>query len=278
MRRLGPLLALLLPFLTGCAGAAAGTAAGTAAPPGPTGPELVSVTRESLTRTVVLPATVQAAPRLQLTAPAAGRYELDGSRVRFRLDTGRTGTLRLPHGVRVVSRLVPDGRHVPRNFPLAVTRLTGFGLVASLDRAATYQLARTPTAARGQVTQGPGPFACPLADRVPLVTGAAPGEAGAPGATLTCVIPGRFPVFAGQAAVMAVSTGSVHGVPALPVEAVAGSVGRGTVTVVDARGHRHAREVRLGLSDGTLVEVRSGLRVGDRVTVPGPDLPHGGTA
>ena len=38
-----------------------------------------------------------------------------------------------------------------------------------------------------------------------------------------------------------------------------------TVTVVDAAGSQSVRTVRLGLADNKIVEIRSGLKVGERV-------------
>jgi multidrug efflux pump subunit AcrA (membrane-fusion protein) len=49
----------------------------------------------------------------------------------------------------------------------------------------------------------------------------------------------------------------------IPLEAVHGR----TVTVVDAGGAQTPRQVRLGLADNKLVEIRSGLRAGERALI-----------
>src|SRR5262249_31048751 len=54
----------------------------------------------------------------------------------------------------------------------------------------------------------------------------------------------------------------------VPVEAVVRDGRTGNVTIVDASGHRQ-RSVRLGLSDNKYVEVRSGLRAGERLLLAG---------
>ena len=51
----------------------------------------------------------------------------------------------------------------------------------------------------------------------------------------------------------------------VPLEAVAQDGGQATVTVVDAAGAQSARTVRLGLANNKVVEIRSGLKSGERV-------------
>jgi HlyD family secretion protein len=59
-----------------------------------------------------------------------------------------------------------------------------------------------------------------------------------------------------------------RGVVRVPLEAVSQGEGRkGSVTVVDAGGRHAVRRVRLGLADNKDVEIRRGLRAGERVLV-----------
>ena len=51
----------------------------------------------------------------------------------------------------------------------------------------------------------------------------------------------------------------------VPLEAVAQDGEKATVTVVDAAGVQSVRPVRLGLADNKIVEIRSGLKAGERV-------------
>ena len=55
------------------------------------------------------------------------------------------------------------------------------------------------------------------------------------------------------------------GVVRVPLEAVAQDGEEATVTVVDDAGAQSARTVRLGLADNKIVEIRGGLRAGERV-------------
>jgi multidrug efflux pump subunit AcrA (membrane-fusion protein) len=59
----------------------------------------------------------------------------------------------------------------------------------------------------------------------------------------------------------------------VPVEAVAGGQGKGTVEVVKDDGTKQLVEVELGLTDGQVIEIRSGLTGEEKLSVPGPNLP-----
>ncbi len=263
------LVAVAVLLLAG--GCATGGAPTGATPAGPAAPTTVTVSRGTVIDTVVIPATVQADAQVTVTAPAAGRYTRSGNGFGYRLDSGRTGRLALPAGVGIDGATVAPGRQVPAHFPLARARVDGFALVAQLDAATAYRLYTLPRGARGQVTDGPGPFDCPLADPVPQpVPGTDP-----PAMSLTCVIPANLAVFDGMPAVMAVTTAVASNVLVLPVEAVAGSAQQGQVWLVDAAGRRHVQTVTLGITDGVQIQILSGVREGDTVALPAPDLSGG---
>jgi hypothetical protein len=228
------------------------------------GPATVRAERAAITSTLVIPATVQPSPAVNVTAPASGWYTVNGSGIEYRLDSGHTGRLTLPDGLQIERSLIKPGRHVPQNFPIASARATGFALVAPLSEAAIVRLYAVPQQATAQIKEGPGPFPCPLADRVP--------QPGPDALALTCLVPADLTVFAGMPAVMAVVTASATDVVVLPVEAVAGSSQHGRVWIVDSRGERHLRDVRLGITDGIQIEIRSGVDPGDMVLVPAPNL------
>ncbi len=68
----------------------------------------------------------------------------------------------------------------------------------------------------------------------------------------------------------------VENVLTLPASAVQGGGSKGTVMVVDASGHAHTRDVEIGLRGSTLVQVRSGLALGDRVVLGDTSRYHEG--
>jgi HlyD family secretion protein len=69
-----------------------------------------------------------------------------------------------------------------------------------------------------------------------------------------------------------VVTASVADAVRLPLDAIEDQEGRrATVSVRTRSGDVEEREVRLGLVGGAYAEVRSGLRVGEKVVLPAPD-------
>ncbi|CAM4086892.1 hypothetical protein GCM10009799_48290 [Nocardiopsis rhodophaea] len=103
---------------------------------------------------------------------------------------------------------------------------------------------------------------------VPLEGGPAGG--GEAGAELSCRVPSDFKVFPGVRGKMSVITGKAKNALIVPVTAVRGSAEKGEVIVVGADGSQEVREVELGISDGTSVEVTKGLTVDDQVLDPVP--------
>jgi hypothetical protein len=77
----------------------------------------------------------------------------------------------------------------------------------------------------------------------------------------------------GAAATLEVVTARAANALVLPVEAVAGTQGRGKVDLVRPDRTRETRDVVLGLSDGKVVEIKSGLTGEETIAVPGPNLP-----
>ncbi len=110
--------------------------------------------------------------------------------------------------------------------------------------------------------------------------GSQPEEGGTPTGTLSCAIPAGPEVFAGLGATMTVSAGVAPDVVTVPLTSVKGSVKDGIVWIAGPGGTGAApeqRTVQLGLNDGSVVEVTSGLAEGEQVLefVPGaPAAPN----
>ncbi|WP_162943748.1 hypothetical protein [Arthrobacter celericrescens] len=136
----------------------------------------------------------------------------------------------------------------------------------------------------------------PAAVAIPGGGGEAPQDGGPATGTLSCAIPSGTEVFAGLGATMTVTAGESKNVVTVPLSSVKGSVKEGIVwlasdaavapaagAVPGAAPGASAREVRepeqrrvkLGLNDGSRVEVTSGLAEGERVLefVPGAAAP-----
>jgi hypothetical protein len=93
------------------------------------------------------------------------------------------------------------------------------------------------------------------------------------GLRLVCTAPPDIKLINGAAATLQVVTERVAAALVAPVEAVAGGQGNGKVDVLSPDGTRQTKDVTLGLTDGRVIEIRSGLTGEETLAVPGPNLP-----
>ncbi|MFT7838703.1 efflux RND transporter periplasmic adaptor subunit [Saccharothrix sp. BKS2] len=266
-------------------------------------------TRQDLTNKVSLTGTVTMNPVFGIASPVAGqvRYlvvpETTGTPTRptrFATvwDQGRPNNVDVPAGATFGGRLVDDRATVTAGMPIASARHAGYGIVADIDGEQAYRIA---DAARGtvqaQIKNGPGPFACALlgtiaalppgtvpappprdvpdpADVPPPPDDAPPASSSEPtGLRLVCTAPADVRLINGATATLELVTATALDALVVPIEAVAGGQGRGKVDVVGPDGAKQTRDVELGLTDGRVVEIRSGLAGDETLAVPGPDLP-----
>jgi hypothetical protein len=208
----------------------------------------------------------------------------------------------IPPGSTLAGRLLDDHAQVTAGMPIVSARHSGYGIAADIDSDMAYRLSGAATSVQGQIKNGPGPFPCtPLGTIAALPSGtipepapsvsatAAPADAQAApedaaggseptGLRLVCTAGRKVKLINGATVTLTVVTAKAAGVLALPVEAVAGSQGRGKVDVLDADQQRRTVDVVLGLTDGKYVQIKSGLKGDETVAVPGPDLPEGAPA
>ncbi|QUX30138.1 peptidase M23 [Nocardiopsis akebiae] len=152
-----------------------------------------------------------------------------------------------------------------------------FRAVASIPPNDLYRFYEDPRDILLQIDQGPPAAACEF-----LSLGAAEGGAPVPedgggegagdggGAELACRVPADLEVFEGVRGQLSVSTGTAANALVVPVTAVRGTAGSGEVVVVGEDGTEETREVVLGVSDGSSVEVTEGLSIGETVLDPIP--------
>ncbi|MBD3943277.1 efflux RND transporter periplasmic adaptor subunit [Microbacterium sp. NEAU-LLC] len=153
---------------------------------------------------------------------------------------------------------------------------------ATVDPVQLYRLQGAPTEAAVTIQGGPAPFTC---------TGLKVAVAEDGTTTVTCAVPADQTVFAGLQAQLDIDLGTVSDVLVVPTTAVKGGSGTGVVWVVptpspdaaDASsgasggvgpagtGELEERDVTLGVSDGSIVEVTAGVEEGEQVRqyVPG---------
>ncbi|GIE95513.1 efflux RND transporter periplasmic adaptor subunit [Paractinoplanes rishiriensis] len=220
-------------------------------------------------------------------------------------DDGIPRRVEIPKDSTLAGRLMDDRATVTKGMPVVSARHAGYGIVADIDSAQAYRISGAVKNVRGQIKNGPGPFPCttlgtiaalpagtipepepepepnpqesgaPGGGPVPAAPPEDPGSAGSEptGMQLVCAPPDDVKLINGAAVTIEVVTGTAKNVMVLPVEAVAGLQGKGKVDVVGEDRTRRTVDVTLGLTDGKVVQIKSGLKGTETVAIPGPDLP-----
>jgi hypothetical protein len=209
----------------------------------------------------------------------------------------------VPAGATFAGRLTDDRSTVAAGVPIASAKYVGYGIAADINAADAYRIsdAISPTV-QAQILNGPGPFPCTVLGPIAaLPAGTIPdppadpaadpatnptanpaiqfgqGQAQTPseptGLRVVCTAPADVKLINGASATLAIVTARATNVLVLPVEAVAGAQGKGQVDIVKPDGTKETRDVVLGLSDGRMVEIKSGLTGTEIIAVPGPNLP-----
>ena len=138
-----------------------------------------------------------------------------------------------------------------------------------------YRLVGAPQQASVTLNGGPAPFECTglhvgAAPQTGTGTSGAPADPGAGGSapssgTVSCAIPADVTAFAGLGATVEITNGSAQDVVVVPISAVQGTIQNGNVWVVAADGSNARKPIKLGLTDGKVVQVTEGLAKGDTV-------------
>ncbi|MGY0231178.1 efflux RND transporter periplasmic adaptor subunit [Longispora urticae] len=268
--------------------------------------------RQNLDNKVSLSGKVTVNPVFGLVAPVAGQVRyLDvtaptstptkPTRVGTVWANGKASNIEVPAGSTFAGRLAEDRATVPAGMPVASARYAGYGIVADIDGAQAYRISDALGSVQAQIKNGPGPFPCTVLGTIAALpagtipepptptakpsAGQSPGQQQMPerkqetepstptGLRLVCTAPPGVKLINGVDATLQVVTEKAANVLTVPVEAVAGTQGKGKVDIVKADGTRETRDVELGLTDGKVVEIRSGLTGDETIAVPGPNLP-----
>ncbi|WP_162907246.1 hypothetical protein [Allorhizocola rhizosphaerae] len=239
---------------------------------------MVKVKRGDIVSVVTIDAVIEARPRYTVSAPVesvirpsdgmnAGRQVSAGAA----LGSADGQELVAPEDSVIVQWLVPAGAKVKARIPVVVLQHNGFGALAKLPPAHAYRMYDGPTSAKLQIIGGPGPAECrPVEAEQPAIAPAPPNAGGVP-LTILCLLTKDGKAIAGLSAIVALHTAQRRDVLVLPVEAVAGDQTRGSVAKV-LDGKPVLTEVKLGISDGVMIEIVGGLAEGDAVLAFGPNL------
>ncbi|MGX1590766.1 efflux RND transporter periplasmic adaptor subunit [Glutamicibacter sp. NPDC055491] len=168
-----------------------------------------------------------------------------------------------------------------------VTKGTGLGAIqpqeflaaGSIDPLDRYRLLDESLEATITIDGGPEPFTCKdlsVGDSASKKTSAgsadqdmesqmdpmASGESteSSSGSEISCAVPADIVVFDGLSMNMEIDAGTAEDVLTVPVSAVRGLVGQGAVWRLDENGKEIRTEVELGVTDGKVIEVISGLK------------------
>lgn len=221
---------------------------------------------------ITLDAEVVARPTLRLAATSAGTQFTSrvrpgdvvkaGGELAVYQSKGKIVRLLAPDDVEMVSIDAADKGSVDDNLPLVTVRSNGFGMQAAVTGELLYRLTQSLDNGRAQITNGPGPFACRIPGQVTRVDDSF---------VVTCIPDKAVKLYPGLPGILAVNAGSRRQVLTLPISAVAGLAGSGQVSVLRAGGYETV-QVGLGISDGTSIEITSGVEAGDTVSSTPPAL------
>jgi macrolide-specific efflux system membrane fusion protein len=231
----------------------------------------VSVALRTIGPVLTISGSVVPTPSLLVSSVAAGTVAFDvraGANVERgqRLATVDGKAVTAPAAGWVEALSVPDGAAVEARVPVLEMRTSGFAVSAEMSSSDAKRFAGQTPSARTQIENGPGPEECQPAE---------PGEgqesADGDSRPVLCLLRPGLDVSPGMPALLALSFASSERVPSLPTTAVAGSFQTGLVAKVES-GRVRTVKVGLGTSDGTTVQITSGLEVGDTVRATAPTI------
>jgi macrolide-specific efflux system membrane fusion protein len=216
-------------------------------------------------------------PILTIKSDTPGTQRADGS---VSPDIIRTVTVTATATGTLSSVSVIPGQSVSVGDSVAQVAPPTFSVSGTLSPAELYRLLNQPTQATVTITGGPAPFTClglTISSSLAGASSDSTGDSGSSGSstsggtTVSCAVPPTVRVFNGLQAKLAIPGGSVKHVLVAPVTAVEGIADVGDVYLVDSNGKAVKTAVKLGLNDGTRVQILSGLHEGDSIRefVPG---------
>lgn len=171
-----------------------------------------------------------------------------------------------PEAGRLTSADLVVGQSVSAGTEVAKLSPARFHVMATVQPVQLYRLLGAPSEATVTITGGPAPFSC---------TGLSTRVADDGTTSVVCSVPTDQTVFPGLPAELAVDVGVAEDVLVIPATAVKGGAGSGVVWVDAGDAEPVERAVKLGVSDGTMVEVTEGLEEGESIRqfVPGSAAP-----
>lgn len=239
----------------------------------------ITVTRGPITPAVSLNSAVIAAPEFTLDTPTQGEVTMlpqpgetiPAGKTAFTL--GHT-PVALPIDVNVVDVQSEIGTEVPENFPLLTVRYDGFALSGTVNPDLAWITLPGHVTGKAEITNSSGPFDCAYVAGHNTPTGAS-GGSDTPVSQRLCLVPPSVPAFTGATGTTVFSSNRLPDVLRVPVDAVAGRSRSGKVALIPDPEHPEdtvLTDVELGASDGTMIEIISGLTEGQTISHIAPNL------
>ena len=235
---------------------------------------VVAVERAEVANALSLPGTIARDAAYPL------RSEIDGTVTAVHVGEGQAVaagqklfTIKQADPVKNIDVLAPEAGDItelavvkgqPASIGAELAKLTParYHVRATVEPVQLYRLQGAPTEGSVTIQGGPAPFTC---------TGLKVEVAEDGTTSVTCAVPADQVVFAGLQAQLDIDLGTVTDVLVVPTTAVKGGAGSGVVWIDGGDGELEERTIALGVSDGTIVEVTSGVEEGEQVRqyVPG---------
>ncbi|GAA2984580.1 multidrug efflux pump subunit AcrA (membrane-fusion protein) [Microbacterium terrae] len=174
-----------------------------------------------------------------------------------------TFDVRAPEAGEIATLTVVKGQGASVGVELATLNPSRYHVMSTVEPVQLYRLLEAPSEASVAIQGGPAPFTC---------TGLDVQVAEDSTTSVRCAVPKDQVVFAGLQADVEISIGTVTDALVVPTTAVKGGAGSGVVWIDAGDGSDpEEREIALGVSDGTIVEVTEGLEEGEMIRqfVPG---------
>jgi hypothetical protein len=231
-----------------------------------------TVTRGDIAQVLTLPTTLGATPRILVTAEAGGKITIDGQ-VQPGKEMKKGDLLYTVNDTQYAARYdfvvdelaVLNGSVVAKGLPVIKGRYQGFAETAVLPPESAYRILGSDISIKALITNGPGPFEC-----IPVQPWLGDGSA-AKGTSISCLIPKETVAYDGLLGTMAIKSAEAKKVLLLPCSAVNGSFQSGEVSFVKD-GQITVKEVKLGISDGSFIEITEGLNEGGQVLADAPKI------
>lgn len=234
----------------------------------------VHVVKQDVTSVLAVSGITEAPSRISLSVQKSGTVDWkvrEGQNVVAGEALAVIGTdiISAPSDGRVVSFEVPDGAKAERNIPLGAFEAFALGIKTEIPVEEAYRLYSTPSKAMANIESGPSGQPCDLYLSVAGEESESP-ESGLP--NFVCLLGPDVKSMPGLPAKLGLKTAFSKQALVLPVESVSGSVQHGQVTAVGLGGDARNVDVKLGISDGNMIEILEGVQEGDTVLAISPSL------